>query len=90
MTPDPAPKAGPADPCGPAQRPEPCRPEPCASLAPRLILASASPRRRDLLRAAGFEFDVRPSAVAEVRRPGEPGEEFAARAARDKALDVAR
>ena len=55
----------------------------------RLILASASPRRRELLRAAGFDFVVRPSTVAEERHPGESGEEFALRAAREKALQVA-
>ncbi len=55
----------------------------------RLILASASPRRRELLRAAGFEFDVRPSGVVELARSGESPEEFACRAAREKALDVA-
>jgi septum formation protein len=34
--------------------------------APLLILASASPRRSDLLRQAGYEFVVMPSAVEEV------------------------
>ena len=55
----------------------------------RLILASASPRRRELLRAAGFDFEVRPSGIEEKRRAGESGEEFALRAAREKALEVA-
>jgi septum formation protein len=55
----------------------------------RLILASASPRRQELLRQAGFEFDVRPPAVEEIPLPGEAAEDFARRAARDKALDVA-
>ena len=32
----------------------------------KLILASASPRRAELLRAAGFEFDVLPSDVDET------------------------
>jgi septum formation protein len=56
----------------------------------RLILASNSPRRRDLLRSAGFQFDVRPSGIEENRLPGESPEDFARRLARDKALDVAR
>ena len=56
----------------------------------RLILASNSPRRRELLQNAGFDFDVRPSGIEETRLPGEPPEEFARRLARDKALDVAR
>jgi nucleoside triphosphate pyrophosphatase len=56
----------------------------------RLILASNSPRRRELLRNAGFQFDVRPSGIEENRLPGESPENFARRLARDKALDVAR
>jgi septum formation protein len=56
----------------------------------RLILASNSPRRRELLRNAGFQFDVRPSGIEENRLPGESPEDFARRLARDKALDVAR
>lgn len=56
----------------------------------RLILASNSPRRRELLRNAGFEFDVRPSGVEESRLPHESPEDFTRRLARDKALDVAR
>lgn len=55
-----------------------------------MILASNSPRRRDLLRNAGFEFDVRPSGIEESRLPDESPEDFARRLARDKALDVAR
>ena len=56
----------------------------------RLILASNSPRRRELLQNAGFQFDVRPSGIEETRLPGESPEDFARRLARDKALDVAR
>lgn len=55
-----------------------------------LILASASPRRRELLAAAGYRFEVDPSHLAEIRRPGESPEAFAQRIAREKALDVAR
>jgi septum formation protein len=55
----------------------------------KLLLASSSPRRQELLRNAGFEFEVRPSRVDEVPRSGESAEEFACRAAREKALDVA-
>jgi septum formation protein len=55
----------------------------------KLVLGSSSPRRRELLRSAGFEFEVRPSQVEEVPRSGESPEEFARRAAREKALDVA-
>jgi septum formation protein len=55
----------------------------------RLILASASPRRRELLRHAGFDFDVRPSHVVEQIQPSERPEQFARRAAREKAMHVA-
>ncbi len=56
---------------------------------PGLILASASPRRRALLRAAGVPFRVVPSRVDEERRPGEAPRGFALRAARDKGAEVA-
>jgi septum formation protein len=55
----------------------------------KIILASNSPRRRDLLWNAGFEFEVRPSKVQEAPRDGESPEDFACRAALEKALDVA-
>lgn len=56
----------------------------------RLILASNSPRRWDLLRNAGFECEVRPSHITEPEAgPGETPPEYARRAARLKALDVA-
>lgn len=56
----------------------------------RLILASASPRRAELLAAAGFQFDIMPADVDETPSPGEPAEEYTLRVARDKALQVAR
>src|SRR5208337_1717897 len=52
----------------------------------RLILASASPRRAEILRDAGFEFEVRPSAVDESLRPGETPAAHVQRLAREKAL----
>src|SRR5208283_3997669 len=55
----------------------------------RFILASASPRRRELLRNAGFDFEVRPSNIVEEIQQGELPEEFARRAAREKAMQVA-
>lgn len=55
----------------------------------RLILASSSPRRRELLRNAGFDFEVRPSNLMEVHHRGESTEEYVRRAAREKALTVA-
>jgi septum formation protein len=53
-----------------------------------LILASASPRRRELLAQAGYRFDVAPSSVNELRQPGEDGIRLALRLAREKAEDV--
>ena len=55
----------------------------------RLILASASPRRRELLKNAGLDFEVHASGVVERANAGESPEEFARRAAREKTLDVA-
>jgi len=56
---------------------------------PRLILASSSPRRVEVLRNAGFEFEVVPSRVNESPRPSEPPVALAERLAREKAEDVA-
>jgi len=56
----------------------------------KLILASHSARRSELLRNAGFDFEVSPSDVHEGEPlDGEPPEEFARRLARAKALFVA-
>ena len=54
----------------------------------RLILASASPRRAELLTSAGFEFDVVPADVDETPVPGEDPKLYALRVARDKATAV--
>ncbi len=50
-----------------------------------LVLASASPRRCDLLRAAGLRFVQRPSIVEERILPGESPETFVLRMAHEKA-----
>ena len=55
-----------------------------------LVLASASPRRRALLAAAGIAFEVRPADVPEDALPGEAPRAMAERLAADKALAVAR
>ena len=55
----------------------------------KLILASASPRRRELLASIGLEFEVLPSNVPEVHREGEAPEEYVARLSRDKAAALA-
>jgi septum formation protein len=55
------------------------------SVRRRLILASSSPRRREILQAAGFEFEVVPTSVVEERLPGESPEQFVCRMAGEKA-----
>jgi len=52
---------------------------------PRLVLASGSPRRRDLLQRAGLLFDVAPTDVDESPRPGESARAMALRLAEAKA-----
>ncbi len=54
-----------------------------------LVLASASPRRRQLLDMLGIPHRVDPSDVPEIPQPREPAERFAVRLAREKALQVA-
>ena len=49
------------------------------------ILASASPRRAELLTAAGFAFDIVPADIDETPLTGEPAEDYALRVARAKA-----
>lgn len=56
----------------------------------KLILASGSPRRRELLSRAKIDFEVIQSGIEEVRRPGESGGDYAPRMAREKALAVSR
>lgn len=55
-----------------------------------VVLASASPRRRELLTLLGLAFDVAPADVDESWRPGEAPEVHAERLAREKALAVRR
>jgi len=58
----------------------------------RLILASASPRRAELLRAAGFDFEIRAVNLDERVRAGELPQEYVRRLAEQKsaaALDMA-
>jgi septum formation protein len=55
---------------------------------PRIVLASASPRRRDLLGLVGVPFRVSPADVDERPRPSESAQALAARLARSKALAV--
>ena len=53
-----------------------------------LLLASASPRRAELLRAAGFEFDIQPAHVDESIHAGETPEQYVRRVADAKARAV--
>jgi septum formation protein len=55
----------------------------------RLILASASPRRMDLLREAGYDFDVEPADVDESALAGEAPRAYVVRVASLKARTVA-
>jgi septum formation protein len=54
-----------------------------------LILASGSPRRRELLGRAGIRIDIRPADIPELEQAGETPMAFAKRLARSKALTVA-
>jgi len=53
-----------------------------------LVLASASPRRQELLRNAGIPFTVQPASIDETPLAGESPRECAERLAREKALAV--
>ncbi len=55
-----------------------------------IVLASASPRRRGLLDLLGIAHEVRPADIDEIRAPGERPDDFARRAAEDKARHVAK
>lgn len=54
-----------------------------------LVLASASPRRSEILRAVGWPFESIPADVDETQRPGEAPDDFVRRLARDKAEAIA-
>lgn len=54
----------------------------------QVILASASPRRKELLSYLGIAFEIIVPAVDEIALNGEPPAEFCARVCRDKALAV--
>jgi septum formation protein len=53
-----------------------------------IVLASASPRRAELLRAAGLDFEVQPADVDEAVHAGEAPREYVLRLAVDKANAV--
>ena len=55
-----------------------------------IVLASASPRRQELLRQAGIPFTVQPADIDETPLAGEAPGDCAKRLAREKALAVSR
>ncbi|HEY1953847.1 MAG TPA: Maf family protein [Gemmatimonadaceae bacterium] len=57
---------------------------------PRVILASGSPRRRQLLELIGIQHEVSPSNIDESPHKGETPRRHAERLAREKATTVAR
>lgn len=57
---------------------------------PRIILASSSPRRADLLRVIGVDFEVAPSQVQERPHAGEAPADYITRLARAKVVGIAR
>ncbi len=58
-------------------------------VSPPIVLASGSPRRRELLEQLGLRFEVRPADIDESVRDGEPPVEYVARLSREKAAAVA-
>jgi septum formation protein len=56
----------------------------------RLVLASSSPRRAELLARVGLDFDVRPAAIDEAHRVGESPVAYVERLAVEKATAVDR
>lgn len=57
---------------------------------PRLILASGSPRRRDILQGLGLQFAIRPVGIDESALPGEPPDRHVLRLAALKAATAVR
>lgn len=57
---------------------------------PELILASASPRRRELLNQIGVSFEAVVAGIEEISHPGESPGDFVLRMASEKALEVLR
>jgi len=59
-------------------------------MSPMLVLASASPRRQELLRNAGITFEVQPAHIIEDPLPGESAKDCAKRLAQEKAQSIAK
>lgn len=58
------------------------------TIAPELVLASQSPRRRELLALIGLAHEVRPADIDESYLPGETPEQHCERLAREKAATL--
>src|SRR5262245_52432672 len=54
-----------------------------------LVLASQSPRRKELLAILGYPFTVVPSSIDEIPAAGDDTEQFCIRVAREKGMEVA-
>ncbi|SHI90836.1 septum formation protein [Malonomonas rubra DSM 5091] len=59
-------------------------------MSDKIILASASPRRKELLEQIGLQFDIIPSNADEIVLPNETPEEHVVRLSIDKATEVAQ
>jgi septum formation protein len=64
--------------------------EKCIQSAPQLIVASASPRRKELFASTGLAFTTQSAEIEERMNPGEPASDAVRRLALEKALSVAR
>ncbi|MGH9413442.1 MAG: Maf family protein [Terriglobales bacterium] len=53
-----------------------------------MVLASASPRRRELLESCGWRVEVHSANIDESHRPGEPAADYVHRLARAKAAAI--
>jgi septum formation protein len=60
------------------------------TMTPELVLASQSPRRRELLALIGLAHEVRPADIDESYLPGETPEQHCERLAREKATTLVR
>ena len=67
----------------------PDTPKPAARATPRIVLASQSPRRRELLANVGIPHEVRPADIDETLWPGETPEAHSMRLAREKSATIA-
>lgn len=56
----------------------------------KLVLCSASPRRRDFLQRIGVRFSVAPAHIDETQRPGEPALSYVVRMAQEKSAAGAK